>query len=116
TRVEKSCADRTVAIAAIFFDQDAVDAQEIAQDANTAFGRGAVTGNGGGVLGRITEGAEDTEIDRRFQRRGSLISQQHVKNWTRRQRLWGIIRRLKKRCAWRETSLKLKSECSGAWR
>jgi predicted signal transduction protein with EAL and GGDEF domain len=57
-----------VAVATAFFNQNSVNAKEIAQDSDTAFRGGAVTGNRGGVLWPFTDGTKDIKIDRSFVR------------------------------------------------
>ena len=65
-RVKEGGAGRGVPVAPVLFDQNAVDGEEIAQDADAAFRCRAVAGDGSHVSRPFTHGPEDIEIDRCF--------------------------------------------------
>src|SRR5208283_210012 len=72
-RVQEGGAGRSVPVASVLFEQDAAYRQEIAQDADAAFGCRAVAGDGGDVARTFPHGPEDIQIDRRLQSRRALM-------------------------------------------
>ena len=99
-RIEEGRAGGGVLVVAVLLGEDAVDGEEIAQDAGAAFRRLAVTGDGSHIAGAIADGAEDIKIDCCFEGCGALMRLQHVEDDGRSQRTIGMVRRLHNKPPW----------------
>lgn len=83
--IEKCGAGGGVPVMPVLFGEDAVDGEEIAEDADAALRGRAVAGDGRDVAGAFAHGAEDVEIDCGFEGRGALVGLQHLEDqgWSR---------------------------------
>jgi len=78
--IEKCGACRGVVVCVVFLVENAADAEEVAEDADAAFGGRGITGDGRDLVVASADGAKDVELDGGLESGGFLIGLGHIED------------------------------------